>query len=83
MSIKFEPAFALPLALLGVTDSDSATTIEKAYELQISDDYQKMPRYLSALEKLSSAHVPGRDALQLKVATERSLDRYTIGECVF
>lgn len=56
-------------------------TVAEAYELQISEDWVNMPQYLGALESLQGAPVKGVDALQLKVATERSLDRYTAGGC--
>ncbi|KAK8864283.1 hypothetical protein IAR55_001529 [Kwoniella newhampshirensis] len=62
---------------LGATKSDRATTIETAYGLQISCDIRNTPRYLAALEQVAQAPTPGKEALQLRVATERSLDKYS------
>lgn len=67
------------LHILGVSRFDTPFTIEMAYDLQISDDLANCPIYLGALTHLSHVLVPGHEALQIKVATEKSLDRYTIG----
>ncbi|OCF36740.1 hypothetical protein I316_01336 [Kwoniella heveanensis BCC8398] len=65
---------------LGATKQDRAQTIEIAYGLQIACDAQNTPLYLSALEKIAEAPTFGRESLQMRVATERSLNKYTIGE---
>jgi ubiquitin carboxyl-terminal hydrolase 25/28 len=81
VSLKFEAKPLGPyLAALGVRDDDVVDTVSRAYDLQISDDHVNLPKYLGALEKLSNAHVPGVEALQIKVATDRSLDRYTLDD---
>lgn len=66
------------LHVLGVSRFDTPSTIEEAYDLQVSDDLANCPVYLGALTKLSHVFVPGREVLQIKAATEKSLDRYTI-----
>lgn len=65
---------------LGVSRFDTPTTIEEAYDLQVSEDFANCPIYLAALTRLSHVLVAGHEILQIKVATEKSLDRYTIGE---
>lgn len=70
-----EPA----LHVLGVSRFDTPSTVETAYDLQISDDHANCSIYLGALIRLSHVLVPGHETLQIKVATEKSLDRYTIG----
>lgn len=67
------------LHVLGASKYDTPSTIEDAYDLQISEDYANCPIYLSALTCLSHVLVPGHEVLQIKVATEKSLDRYTTG----
>ncbi|WWC89454.1 uncharacterized protein L201_004378 [Kwoniella dendrophila CBS 6074] len=65
------------LFTLGVTKLDRAQTIEIAYGLQISCDSKRTPEYLAALEKVAEAPIAGRESLQMRVATERSLDKYS------
>ncbi|WVW83772.1 hypothetical protein I302_105793 [Kwoniella bestiolae CBS 10118] len=65
------------LFTLGVTKQDRAQTVEIAYGLQISCDPENTPAYLSALEKIAEAPIYGRESLQMRVALERSLDKYT------
>lgn len=65
--------------ILGATKYDIAETLETAYDLQIMFDERNAPRYLGALEKISEAPVVGKSSLELKVAMERSLDKYTGG----
>ena len=65
--------------MLGVTSRDTAWTMEMAYDLQIACDSLSLPKYLGALQALSTAPIAGNESMQMKVATERSLDRYTIG----
>ncbi|WWC70309.1 uncharacterized protein I206_104259 [Kwoniella pini CBS 10737] len=65
------------LYTLGVTKVDKAETVEIAYGLQLSSDKKNSPLYLSALEKIAEAPVYGRELLQMRVATERSLDKYS------
>ncbi|WVF71581.1 hypothetical protein IAT40_006389 [Kwoniella sp. CBS 6097] len=65
---------------LGATKQDRAQTVEIAYGLQIACDTQSTPRYLSALEKIAEAPNFGRESLQMRVATERSLNKYTIDD---
>lgn len=57
---------------------DTPSTVAEAYDLQVSDDLANCPIYLGALTRLSHVLVPGHETLQIKVATEKSLDRYTI-----
>ncbi|OCF60484.1 hypothetical protein L486_00117 [Kwoniella mangroviensis CBS 10435] len=64
------------LHTLGVTKQDRAQTVEIAYGLQISCDAESAPSYLSALEKIAEAPIYGRESLQMRVALERSLDKY-------
>nr|KIR50274.1 ubiquitin carboxyl-terminal hydrolase 25/28 [Cryptococcus bacillisporus CA1280] len=66
--------------ILGATKYDTAETLETAYDLQIMFDERNTPRYLGALEKISEAPVVGKSSLELKVAMERSLDKYTDDE---
>ncbi|WWC61766.1 uncharacterized protein I303_104351 [Kwoniella dejecticola CBS 10117] len=68
------------LYTLGVTKTDKAETVEIAYGLQISSDKARSPLYLTALEKVAEAPVYGREMLQMRVATERSLDKYSSDE---
>lgn len=65
--------------ILGVTKYDTAETLEIAYDLQIMFDEHNTSRYLGALERISEAPVVGKSSLELKVAVERSLDKYTDG----
>ncbi|ORX36800.1 hypothetical protein BD324DRAFT_627205 [Kockovaella imperatae] len=65
---------------LGITKLDEWQTVEKAYKMQITDDAANVKLYLSALEEVSTVHIIGRDRLQTKVATERSMGRYTIAD---
>jgi hypothetical protein len=65
---------------LGVTTSDTLATIMKAYDLQITADPANTKDYLEALEQISSVPFVGKESLQFRVATERSLNRYTTGE---
>lgn len=65
---------------LGVTQLDVAETMERAYELQIACDSVNTKHYLTALEHLSTAPIADKDRLSFKVATERSLDKYTTGQ---
>lgn len=65
--------------ILGATKYDTAETLETAYDLQIMFNEHNTPRYLGALEKISEAPVVGKSSLELKVAMERSLDKYTDG----
>jgi len=65
---------------LGISTFDVANTVESAYQLQIGCDTSSLPRYLGALEALARAPMPGKEGLHVKVATERSLDRYTSGK---
>ncbi|WRT66247.1 uncharacterized protein IL334_003200 [Kwoniella shivajii] len=69
--------FKPPLHDLGVTKLDRAQTIEIAYGLQISCHTAGTPKYLGALEKVAEAPVFGKENLQMRVATERSLEKYT------
>lgn len=71
-----EPA----LNALGASRYDTPMTIEEAYDLQVSDDFANCSTYLGALTQLSHVFVAGHETLQIKVATEKSIDRYTIGE---
>ena len=67
--------------MLGVTPQDTPETITTAYDLQVACDPGQTKLYLSALEAIAEkAQVTGQEALQMKVATERSMDRYTTGE---
>lgn len=65
---------------LGVTKSDVLATIALAYDLQIAADPINIKDYLEALERLSNVHIVGKENLQMKVAMERSLGRYTRGK---
>jgi ubiquitin carboxyl-terminal hydrolase 25/28 len=67
---------------LGITKWDVATTVERAYELQCSCCAAEAPRWLGALQTLSQQPIQGKGALQLLVATERSLGKFTSGEKV-
>lgn len=67
------------LQALGVSRFDTPATIEEAYVLQSSEDYENCPLYLAALTRLSNFLVPGHELLQIKAATEKSLGRYTSG----
>ena len=64
---------------LGITKFDTPATAEKAYNLQVADDAINTKTHLSALESLAEYGIPGKERLQTKVATERSLGRYTHG----
>ncbi|ORY34116.1 hypothetical protein BCR39DRAFT_518545 [Naematelia encephala] len=68
------------LGILGVTKHDTAATIQRAYQLQIQCDQKNLPEYLGALERLSTTAMPGRDDLQVRVATERSLGHFTLDD---
>jgi hypothetical protein len=50
-----------------------------AYDMQIGCDSEGIVKYLSALEDLSTTAGNGVDTseLQMKVVTERSMDRFT------
>lgn len=73
----FPERYHYDLAKLGVMPRDTVGTIETAYDMQVSCDAQNVATYLGAIEKLAHAPVQASDLLQVKVATERSLDRYT------
>ena len=65
---------------LGITKFDTPATAERAYNLLVADDAMNTKAHLAALESLSEYSIPGKERLQTKVATERSLGRYTAGE---
>jgi ubiquitin carboxyl-terminal hydrolase 25/28 len=65
---------------LGVTKWDVASTVEKAYDLQCGCASTEAPSLLGALQLLSQQPIQGKEALQMKVATERSLGKFTDGQ---
>lgn len=67
------------LTTLGLTSDDAIETVEIAYDFQVSEDHANVASYFSALEQLSNTHVEGVDALRIKVAMQRSLDRFSHG----
>jgi ubiquitin carboxyl-terminal hydrolase 25/28 len=83
LQVAYNPArdeFRAGCHALGITPADEPATIEEAYDLQIACDASSLPRHLEALDTLARAPFPGKERLQMKVATERSLDRYTSGD---
>lgn len=69
-----------PLSTLGVSKVDTVDTIDIAYDFQMSEDHKNAAAYFEALEVLSNTHVPNIDTLRMKVAMQRSLDRFTLSE---
>jgi hypothetical protein len=53
-----------------------------AYTSQIGCDAQHTPRYLEALERLSKMNLRDDQEIQVLLATERSLNKFTEGEHV-
>lgn len=66
--------------ILGITSLDTAGTVRIAYDLQTACDSEQTPKYLAALEDVSKGIRQGKDDLQVKIITERSLGRYTISQ---
>ncbi|ODO08058.1 hypothetical protein I350_03641 [Cryptococcus amylolentus CBS 6273] len=62
---------------LGATRFDTVDTLELAYDLQIAFDEVNTPKYLGALETISEGPIYGKDSAQLKVAMEKSMDKFT------
>ncbi|KAL1413629.1 ubiquitin-specific protease ubp2 [Vanrija albida] len=79
-SIPYSGDLYQALNKLGASIHDVPSTIEDAYDLQVSDDAENTPQYLGALERISKSQLFGSDTLQIRVATERSMDRYTDDE---
>ncbi len=65
--------------VLGASRYDTLETIMRGYDLQIATDPARSRKYLDALEKISEGPYVGKEAIQMKIATERSLGRYTSG----
>ncbi len=65
------------LATLGVSPEDTIETIDKAYDFQMSEDHAHSAAHFSALDELSKVERPDIEILSLKVALERSMDRFT------
>ncbi|WVQ72603.1 hypothetical protein IAR50_002161 [Cryptococcus sp. DSM 104548] len=63
--------------ILGATKFDTVDTLELAYDLQIAFDETNTPKYLGALETISEGPVYGKESAQLKVAMEKSMDKFT------
>lgn len=68
------------LTTLGVSAEDTMETIDAAYDFQMSEDQARSAAYFTALEQLSTVELPDVETLRLKVALERSMDRFTLGE---
>ena len=51
--------------------------MEQAYNLQSLSDSRRQGVYLGALQKLAQAPVSGKELLHVKIATERSMGRYS------
>lgn len=68
--------------MLGVLPVDIPRTVEAAYMAQCAFDAVNEPAYLHALEQLAQTSVPNAGALQIRVATERSLGKITACEYV-
>ena len=67
--------------MLGATTRNLPDDIEQAYDYQVACDAVRTKVYLSALETVAEkAQVIGQENLMFKVARERSMKRYTIGE---
>ncbi|BEI89970.1 uncharacterized protein CcaverHIS019_0300400 [Cutaneotrichosporon cavernicola] len=68
------------LETLGVSAEDTMDTIDIAYDFQMSENSARSPVYFTALEQLSTVDRPDIDTLRIKVAMERSMDRFSLDD---
>nr|ODN88380.1 hypothetical protein L203_02993 [Cryptococcus depauperatus CBS 7841] len=80
-STPFPDSIRDAIHTLGASRYDTLGTIEVAYDLQITFDTRNIPKYLGALEKITEVNVFGKSSLEMKVAMEKSMDKYTESAC--